>query len=257
MTEAIIRAGSTADGRMVPPQTRAHGTNDRFALISAGLAATVLVGSSAAVAVSLGDGVVTAMLVSLVALAGSTIGYLFARKDAAVAAKAAQLLMFRVADELAQYRAFTQLLRDQGTRIVASTSGAAMMMVAGLNEMDASVDRMRLVVDGSASRDAVELRSLIDSIAAPVISILGQLQFQDMTQQQIEFLSRLSLILDDHMLALARNLGDRRSEDRIGRFGDMFDSALRDCVTDGQRDDHHAASGVDERETAGVKVEMF
>jgi hypothetical protein len=246
MTEATTRAASTP-----------RNTNGRFALITAGVAATAFVGSSGAVAASLGDGAVTAMLVSLVAFAGSTIGYLFARRDAAVAAKSAQVLMFRVADELAQYRAFTRLLRDQGSRIVASTNGAAMMMVAGLNELDASVDRMRLVVDRSASKDAIELRSLIDAVAAPVVGILGQLQFQDLTQQQIAFLSRLSLILDDHMLALARNLGDRRLEDRVGSFGDMFDTALRDCVTDGQRDDHHAASGLDLRETAGVKMEMF
>jgi len=87
--------------------------------------------------------------------------------------------------------------------------------------------------------------------------MLGHLQFQDVTEQQIGFIARLSLILDDHMLSLARNLGDRRSEDRIGRFRDMFDQALGDCVMASQRDDHHMASGLAARETVGPKLEMF
>jgi hypothetical protein len=86
---------------------------------------------------------------------------------------------------------------------------------------------------------------------------LGHLQFQDVTQQQIGFLSRLLLLLDDHMVQLARQMDDRRAMDRVGRFKEMFDQALGDCVMDSQRDDHRSASGLAMREDAGSNLEMF
>jgi hypothetical protein len=123
--------------------------------------------------------------------------------------------------------------------------------------MDANIDHMRALVDRADSSEAKDLRALLDAVAAPVVSMLGQLQFQDVTQQQIAFLSRLSLILDQHMIDLARQLGDRRSMDRLGHFKEMFDRALDDCVMSSQREDHHAAAGMDLSEANGPKIEMF
>ena len=246
MTDAITHNSKTPIGE-----------DEKYILLGASIAATALVAGAAALAAGLGGGAAGIALITLVALAGMAIGLLYGRRDGVTNAKAARTLMFRVADELAQYRAFTRLLRDQGARIVESTSGAATLIVGGLTEMDASVDRMRVLVDGGASDDAAELRALIEAVSAPVLEMLGTLQFQDVTQQQIAFLSRLSLLLDEHMLAVARNLDDRRSEDRIGRFREMFEQALDDCVMDSQRDDHHTASGVATRETVGAKLELF
>jgi hypothetical protein len=59
------------------------------------------------------------------------------------------------------------------------------------------------------------------------------------------------------MTQLADQLGDRRSRDRVGRFKELFDEALGDCVMDSQRDDHHAASGLELREDASMKLQMF
>ena len=167
------------------------------------------------------------------------------------------MLRFRVAGELAQYRAFTRLLRDQGARIIESTSGAATVIVAGLSEMDAAVDHMRMIAERGSSDDGTELRSLVEASAPRLIGMLGHLQFQDVTQQQIAFLSRLSLLVDDHMVQLATHLGDRRAMDRVGRFKELFDEALGDCVMDSQRDDHHAASGLGLREDVSLKLQMF
>jgi len=101
------------------------------------------------------------------------------------------------------------------------------------------------------------LTSLVNAIGAPVVGMLGQLQFQDVTQQQIAFLSRLSRIVDQHMIDLAREMGDRRSMDRVGNFKDMFNKALDDCVMSSQRDDHHVAAGLDLHESNGPKIELF
>jgi hypothetical protein len=59
------------------------------------------------------------------------------------------------------------------------------------------------------------------------------------------------------MTQLADQLGDRRSRHRVGKFKELFDEALGDCVMDSQRDDHHAASGLGLREDTGLKLQMF
>jgi len=221
-------------------------TRDTISLIRIGAVATAVAASTAAAAAAFGD-----VAAGLAALGSLAVGYGLGRKDGALPG-AVRLLMFRVADELAQYRAFTKLLRDQGERITESTSGAATAIVTGLTQMDADVDRLRDLVG-----DAEALRSLVDAVSAPVIEMLGQIQFQDVTQQQIAFLSRLSLIVDEHMIDLARQLGDRRAMDRVGNFKEMFNKALDDCVMTSQREDHHAAAGLDMQEAGGPKIEMF
>lgn len=244
---------------MTDPTTlvRARGDpNSRFVLITATAAAALSVGTAACV-VGLGGGASTAMLVALITLAAVALGYLSGRKHCEATMQADRLLMLRAADELAQYQAFTRLLRDQGARIVESTSQAAIAIVAGLTGMDVTIDRMRNLVDRATGHDVAELRSLVEAVSAPVVGLLGHLQFQDVTQQQIAFLSRLSLLLDDHMVQLTSQLGDRRATDRGGRFKEMFDRALGDCVMDSQRDDHHAASGLAVREDVSPKIQMF
>jgi hypothetical protein len=214
-------------------------------------------GSAAAGTAVLGGGAPAIALAASVALVGRAIGHRLRRNYEQRAANAARMLWLGVADELAQYKAFTRLLRDQGGRIIASTTGAATGIVAGLSEMDAAIDRMRILVDRVAPDDGPEFLSLLEAIGAPMVEMLGQLQFQDVTQQQIGFLSRLSLLVDDHMMKLAAQLSDRRAMDRIGRFKEMFDEALGDCIMDSQRDDHHAASGLALREDTGLRLQMF
>jgi hypothetical protein len=233
------------------------GVNDMSTLVRIIAVAGIVAGSSAAISMAFGGGGVEAATVAaLLSLSGVAAGYGLGRKDGPTP-KVIRMLMFRVADELAQYRAFTRLLRDQGIRITESTSEAATVIVTGLREMDARIGHLRALVGCADSDDAKELRSLLDSVGAPVVDMLGQLQFQDVTQQQIAFLSRLSLIVDQHMIDLARQLGDRRSMDRVGHFKEMFNKALDDCVMSSQREDHHIAAGLDLLEAGGPKIEMF
>ena len=233
-----------------------HSPTERIALVRIAAATVVFAGSAAAAIVAVGGGLTTTLMVSVLAAVGVTLGYLLGRRDGPTP-RAVRLLLFKVADELAQYRAFTRLLRDQGERITDSTNGAAIAIATGLKEMDSNLDRMRTTIDRATADEASELKALVDAVEAPVISLLGQLQFQDLTQQQIGFLVRLSLIVDQHMIDLAQRLGDRRSMDRIENFKEMFTKALDDCVMTSQRDDHHAAAGLDFHEARGPKVELF
>jgi hypothetical protein len=236
--------------------TTPNGTNDRFALMRMAAVAAAMAGGFALVIMAAVGSTAAAGLAAMVSLAVAAIGYGLGRKDGGMPA-AVRLRMFRVADDLAQYRAFTRLLRDQGARITESTGEAASVIVTGLTEIDANLDRMRALVDRAAADDGEELRTLLEAAGAPIVDMMGQLQFQDVTQQQIAFLSRLSLIVDQHMIDLARQLGDRRSMDRITNFKDMFNRALDDCVMSSQREDHHAAVGLDLREASGPKIEIF
>lgn len=230
--------------------------SERTGLMRMGAAAMVLAACAAVTVMVLDGGAVAAGLAVMLSLAGVTVGYGVGRRNGSMP-PAIRMQMFRVADELAQYRAFTRLLRDQGERITASTSEAATAIVIGLREMDSNIVRMRAIVERDASADAHELQSVTDAIGAPLLGLLGQLQFQDVTQQQIAFLSRLSLIVDQHMMDLARQLGDRRSMDRVGNFKEMFDKALDDCVMTSQREDHHIAAGLNLQEAGGPKIELF
>jgi hypothetical protein len=171
---------------------------------------------------------------------------------------AVRLLLFHVVDNLAQYRAFTRLLRDQGQSITGTTEAAAENIARVLTDMDITLETFATAVqrDG-AGFDRELLVSELRRIRGPIIGILSVLQFQDVTQQQFAFLNRLSLILDDHMLRLANQLGDHRATDRVAGFKETFERALADCVMVSQRDDHHAASGLSTREDPGLKVELF
>lgn len=218
--------------------------------------ALLLATTSAAATFAASGSASGAALAATGSLVAAAIGYALGRKDRSMPA-AIRTQMIKVADDLAQYPAFTRLLRAQGTRITESTCEAATVIATGLRDMDANVDRLRAMIDCSAHIEADELRPLVDAVGAPVIGMLGQLQFQDVTQQQIAFLARLSLIVDQHMINLARQLGNRRSMDRMTNFKDMFDKALDDCVMTSQREDHHTAVGLDLHEPSGPKIEMY
>jgi hypothetical protein len=189
----------------------------------------------------------------LAGLAGQILGFRKGPLPGAI-----RLLLFHVADNLAQYRAFTRLLRDQGQSITGMTLEAAENIAIVLTDMDVTLEALAAAVrrDG-ANFDRELLVDELRRIRGPIIGILSKLQFQDVTQQQFAFLNRLSLILDDHMVLLSSQLGDRRASDRVAGFKEMFEQALADCVMASQRDDHHAASGVSTREDTGLKVELF
>ena len=198
-----------------------------------------------------------AALAGLAASVSVLLGYRLGRRWGPFPANIRRLL-FLVADELAQYRAFTRLLRDQGARITETTEEAAQVIVSGLRDMDAQVALVISLIDADVPDPVREpLQRITQSISDPLVEMLGKLQFQDVTRQQLAFLSKLSLVVDAHMIELARQLGDRRSLDRVGEFKEMFAQALDECVMPSQRDDHHAASGLDLKEAVGPKIELF
>ncbi|MGE5476800.1 MAG: hypothetical protein ACM3Q1_09115 [Bacteroidales bacterium] len=230
-----------------PPGLPRFADRHAFALLA-------LLGVAAALAAWLAGGAAAAIVAGASCLMAGWGGMRWGR---ATQARADQLRLYRVSDELVQYRAFTQLLRAQGERIVEMSGEAALALAVGLREMD---ERAGQLADALArgEGDPARWRQDAVAIAAPVVDLVGRLQFQDVTRQQLGFLARLSLILDDHMAELGRSLGDRRSLDRTSRFKELFEQALDDTVMTSQRNDHHRATGVvDLFEDTGPAIEMF
>ena len=166
---------------------------------------------------------------------------------------------YRVADELIQYRAFTQLMRDQGQRIVDLSEQSVTQLATGLVEIDRRLIGLtaRLADPTGADSHPDQIQAELDAMAAPIPGLLAALQFQDVTRQQLMFLSRLSEMFDAHLTELTRLLGDRRSLDRTIRFKEMFDQALDETVMRSQRHDHQVAAGLEPSEPAGPRVELF
>lgn len=222
-------------------------------------AALVFMAGVALLGGALLDSMLAVAFAGLASVAGWAIGYCMGRDNQM---RATRQRLYWLADELVQYRGFTQLLRSQNERIVDASGDAALVIANGLREMDERVARVVAAIDAAVAtgKDHAEwgqLRREAAAITQPVMEMVGKLQFQDVTRQQLEFLSRLSLILDEHMADLARMLGDRRSLDRTTRFKELFDQALDDTVMTSQRNDHHSAGGLQLFESTGPTVEMF
>lgn len=167
-----------------------------------------------------------------------------------------RMVLFRVADELVQYRAFTRLMRDQGVRVIDQSTEAVTALAIGLTEID---HRATALLERLASEaiDPAALHAAIEEISELAVPLFGQLQFQDVTRQQLTFLARLSRLVDGHIAEMTRLLGDRRALDRTTRFQELFDQALDETVMSSQRDDYHAANGVAQVEATAPRVELF
>lgn len=213
----------------------------------AGLGATFVSGAAAAAPV----GLIAAVSLML----GDRLGERRSRAQA-------RLRHDRATDELVEYQAFTRLLRAQAERISGMTGDAARVIAEGLREIDDRAERLAKAL-GNASEnqcDAEAVKSLkieAEAIGAPIMTMLAELQFQDVTQQQLMFLSRLSLLLDDHIAELRRMMDDHRSPEPATRFKDLFDAALGDTVMASQRNDHHSAQGAGLEEDSGPMIELF
>jgi hypothetical protein len=136
-------------------------------------------------------------------------------------------LLFHVADELANYRAFTRLMRDQGERIAETGASGGALIVGAVTAMDRGLIQLAVEIErGGGDLDRSEIAARLRAATGPASDVWRALHHQDMTRQQIAFLNRLSLILDDHLANLSGQLGDRRGLDRCGRFAESVDKAL-------------------------------
>jgi methyl-accepting chemotaxis protein len=96
-----------------------------------------------------------------------------------------------------------------------------------------------------------------ESVAKPIMDLMGSIQFQDIIRQQLEQLSRMADTVGDHIRAIDVMLedpcGDMGEETLSQKLDNMFD----DYVTVGQRETHLSVHGQAVSKEAGSLIELF
>ena len=94
-------------------------------------------------------------------------------------------------------------------------------------------------------------------IAKAIMDLMSEVQFQDITRQQLGSLSKTSEQVDRHMEDMRRVLSDLTVDHDSGRFLETMRDAYDTYVMASQRASHSAATGQTVTETAGPKIELF
>lgn len=94
-------------------------------------------------------------------------------------------------------------------------------------------------------------------IAAPIMELMGSIQFQDITRQQLKHLSQALETLDGHMTALAEGVDDLGGRISIETLEKKMEEIFSGYVMSQQRDNFRAAMGETVVEDKGLAVELF
>ena len=94
-------------------------------------------------------------------------------------------------------------------------------------------------------------------IAKAIMDLMSEVQFQDITRQQLGSLSQTSEVVDSHLTDLRRVLSDLAVDIDCGRFLETMRETYDNYVMASQRASHSAASGQTVTEAAGPKIELF
>ncbi|KQT69070.1 MULTISPECIES: methyl-accepting chemotaxis protein [unclassified Aureimonas] len=82
-----------------------------------------------------------------------------------------------------------------------------------------------------------------EAIARPILDMMGSIQFQDITRQQIEQLNTMSTMVTSHMDELAERLEGAERPADSGTMSHKLDALFAGYVMDSQRNTHRAAQG--------------
>jgi methyl-accepting chemotaxis protein len=107
-------------------------------------------------------------------------------------------------------------------------------------------------------RDILQkVESESESIARPIMDLMGSIQFQDIVRQQLEQLSRMAETVGDHIQAIEVMLEDPRGDMGEETLSQKLDNMFNNYVMAGQRETHRAAHGQSESVKAESLIEMF
>jgi methyl-accepting chemotaxis protein len=96
-----------------------------------------------------------------------------------------------------------------------------------------------------------------ESIARPIMDLMGSIQFQDIVRQQLEQLSRMAEMVGDHVQAIEVSLEDPRGDMGEQTLSQKLDDMFSNYVMASQRETHMAAHGESESLKAVSLIEMF
>lgn len=173
--------------------------------------------------------------------------------------------LVEVAGELEDYRAFPRLVQSQHDRVVDQTAGAVHAIAMAVRALDENAARVAAGIGdvaqgrGMTAPQVEKMRQEILDITQPAYAILAELQFQDITQQQLAFLDRLARLFDEHAAELSRQLVSDAPAARLDLtpFREALDAAMSETVMRSQRNDLKAAKGVAHIEDTSPAIELF
>ena len=107
-------------------------------------------------------------------------------------------------------------------------------------------------------RDILQkVESESESIARPIMDIMGSIQFQDVVRQQLEQLSRMAETVRDHIQAIDVMLEDRRDDMNEDTLSQKLDHMFNTYVMDSQRETHLSVHGQASSTEVGSLIELF
>jgi methyl-accepting chemotaxis protein len=122
--------------------------------------------------------------------------------------------------------------------------------------LDALTDNLTALI--AHQRDILsKVESENESIARPIMEIMGSVQFQDIIRQQIEQLVRMADMVNDHVVSVCSILGDPQGDIGLVGLSQKLDELFGSYVMDEQRVAHRSAQGQAVASTAGARIELF
>jgi methyl-accepting chemotaxis protein len=137
-------------------------------------------------------------------------------------------------------------------RLAAETVGFA-AIADGIVELSRNFDT--LIGHQRVVLDKVQAES--GAIATPIIDMIGSIQFQDITRQELQVVSKALASLADHAGHLGAHLDGPGEDFKGARIAAAIEALRDDYVMARQRNIHNAASGRDDVEERGPLVELF
>jgi methyl-accepting chemotaxis protein len=122
--------------------------------------------------------------------------------------------------------------------------------------LSALTDNLMMLI--AHQRDILQkVESEGESIARPIMDLMGSIQFQDIVRQQLEQLSRMAEMVGDHIQAVEVMLEDPQSDMDEETLPQKLDNMFNNYVMASQRETHMAAHGQSESVKVESLIEMF
>jgi len=103
----------------------------------------------------------------------------------------------------------------------------------------------------------IKVHSESEMIAAPILQLIGSIQFQDVTRQQLQHVSQSMELIGRHSQQLGRVLQNGESECEVPGIETEIAAALAGYVMSQQRNIHNQSHGGERAEDKGSLVELF
>jgi methyl-accepting chemotaxis protein len=107
-------------------------------------------------------------------------------------------------------------------------------------------------------RDVMDkVHSESEMIAEPILQLIGSIQFQDVTRQQLQHVSQSMEMIGRHSRQLGLMLQDHQVDPEIPGIEAAIAASLAGYVMSQQRNIHNQSAGADAAEGKGLMVELF